>query len=176
MDLMKLPQVAKAAILLSAVYIAYQIYQALTLGRKRRAIQRERGTLPVRWLPTLKDRFMGIDLFLQNVKAIKEHRILELATSRFTKMGTNTVHIKMLGRHVYSTLEPENLKVIQAVEHKKWSLGSRRIFAFRPLLGVGIFTSDGADWQHSREMLRPNFARSQVGDCKTSVESHPVPG
>lgn len=32
---------------------------------------------------------------------------------------------------------------------------------------VGIFTTDGAPWQHSREMLRPNFVRSQVGDLPT---------
>ena len=31
----------------------------------------------------------------------------------------------------------------------------------------GIFTTDGAAWAHSREMLRPNFTRSQVGDLPT---------
>ena len=31
----------------------------------------------------------------------------------------------------------------------------------------GIFTTDGAAWHHSREMLRPNFVRSQVGDLAT---------
>jgi cytochrome P450 len=36
---------------------------------------------------------------------------------------------------------------------------------------IGIFTSDGSDWQHSREMLRPNFVRSQVGDVAT-FEKH----
>lgn len=35
----------------------------------------------------------------------------------------------------------------------------------------GIFTTDGADWAHSREMLRPNFVRSQVGDVVT-FEKH----
>ena len=35
----------------------------------------------------------------------------------------------------------------------------------------GIFTTDGAPWQHSREMLRPNFVRSQVGDLPT-FENH----
>lgn len=34
----------------------------------------------------------------------------------------------------------------------------------KPFLGEGIFTTDGAAWQHSREMLRPNFVRSQVDD------------
>ena len=33
-----------------------------------------------------------------------------------------------------------------------------------PLLGEGIFTTDGAAWQHSRDMLRPNFVRTQIGD------------
>lgn len=36
---------------------------------------------------------------------------------------------------------------------------------------TGIFTTDGAQWQHSREMLRPNFVRSQVGDVQT-FEKH----
>ena len=36
---------------------------------------------------------------------------------------------------------------------------------------TGIFTTDGAQWQHSREMLRPNFVRSQVGDLPT-FEKH----
>ncbi|KAI6842745.1 putative P450 monooxygenase [Hortaea werneckii] len=82
-------------------------------------------------------------------------------------MGVNTMQINLLGRHAHLTVEPENLKVIQALEHKKWQLGTRRKFGFRPLLGDGIFTTDGAAWHHSREMLRPNFVRSQVGDLAT---------
>lgn len=39
--------------------------------------------------------------------------------------------------------------------------------AFTPLLGHGIFTTDGAAWKHSRELLRPNFARAQVADLNT---------
>ena len=39
------------------------------------------------------------------------------------------------------------------------------------MLCTGIFTTDGAQWQHSREMLRPNFVRSQVGDVDT-FEKH----
>jgi hypothetical protein len=35
------------------------------------------------------------------------------------------------------TLEPQNLKVIQALDHKKWGLGQRRVTAFKPLLGNG---------------------------------------
>lgn len=41
---------------------------------------------------------------------------------------------------MHATLEPENLKTIQAVDHKKWGLGTRRKIGFRPLLGDGEFS------------------------------------
>jgi cytochrome P450 len=33
-----------------------------------------------------------------------------------------------------------------------------------PLLGRGIFVTDGAEWAHSRAVLRPNFVKDQVAD------------
>ena len=38
-------------------------------------------------------------------------------------------------------------------------------------MGQGIFTSDGLLWKHSRELLRPNFARSQI-DNPATLEPH----
>lgn len=133
---------------------------------------------------------LGWDLFRENLRAFKQGNFLPLSYKRFQDIGVNTYHVMVLGRGVYLTTEPENLKTIQAIEFKKWGLGSRRKIGFRPLLGdgksilhihigvgatanrlEGIFTTDGAAWQHSREMLRPNFARSQVGDLPT-FEKH----
>ncbi|KAK0988782.1 hypothetical protein LTS01_009051 [Friedmanniomyces endolithicus] len=171
MDLARLPHVAKAAVLLTIVFVAYQAYIQLTVGRRRRALRREKGTLPAPWHSELRDRIMGIDAFLENIKALKERRYLARGQARFENQGVRTMHTISLGRHVISTIEPENLKTIQAVDFKKWTLGSRRIYAFRPFLGLGIFTTAGADWHRSREMLRPNFARSQVGDLAT-FETH----
>jgi cytochrome P450 len=37
-----------------------------------------------------------------------------------------------------------------------FNLGLRPVH-FDPLLGSGIFTQDGAQWRHSRELLRPQF-------------------
>ena len=45
-------------------------------------------------------------------------------------------------------------------------LGPNRRGNFYPLLGNGIFTSDGIGWEHSRAMMRPQFARDQVSDCE----------
>ena len=39
------------------------------------------------------------------------------------------------------------------------------------MLGHGIFATDGAAWKHSRELVRPSFARDQVADLD-SFEEH----
>ena len=62
------------------------------------------------------------------------------------------------------TIEPENIKTVLATKFKDYELTSRRRSAFYPLLGHGIFTNNGVDWKHSRELIRPNFARDQVAD------------
>lgn len=45
-------------------------------------------------------------------------------------------------------------------------LGPIRRGNFFPLLGSGIFTEDGKSWEHSRAMMRPQFAREQVSDLE----------
>lgn len=58
-----------------------------------------------------------------------------------------------------------------ATNFKDWNLPDRRKAAFIPLLGQGIFATDGAAWQHSRDLLRPSFTRSLIGDLAT-FEDH----
>ncbi|PVH72470.1 cytochrome P450 [Cadophora sp. DSE1049] len=43
--------------------------------------------------------------------------------------------------------------------------------ALSPLLGQGIFASDGSIWEHSRALIRPNFVRNQVADVEL-YENH----
>ena len=52
-----------------------------------------------------------------------------------------------------------------------WTITTRRKHAFGPYMGQGIFTSDGLIWKHSRELLRPNFARTQM-DNPATLEPH----
>ncbi|MCJ1396047.1 hypothetical protein MMC18_008934 [Xylographa bjoerkii] len=56
-------------------------------------------------------------------------------------------------------------------DFKSWSIGEERKRNLTPFLGDGIFTTDGLAWQHSREMLRPTFVRSQIGDLG-ALERH----
>ncbi|KAL8852945.1 MAG: hypothetical protein Q9221_002195 [Calogaya cf. arnoldii] len=68
-------------------------------------------------------------------------------------------------------MEPENLKAMLATKFNDWNMPDRRKAVFNPIIGRGIFTSDGDDWRHSRELLRPNFVRNQVGDL-AAFETH----
>jgi len=130
----------------------------------------DKGCLPVKKYPN-KDPIFGLDMFRELLQNLKKRTMLESQLLRFKKMNARTVTFPSLGRKVIITMEPENLKTIQALDFKKWSLSRQRKTSFRPFLGYGIFTTDGAEWQHSREMLRPNFHRSQVGDLDT-FETH----
>ena len=76
-------------------------------------------------------------MFRQNMSAFKNHHFLETSYNRFREMGVNTFQFVALGRKIMITVEPENLKTIQAVNFKHWGLGSRRKVGFRPLLGDG---------------------------------------
>lgn len=156
-----------------ALYTVYYIHWQLTVGASRRRIIREDGCKPIRNFPELNswaDSVIGWKLFLENAKAYKQHKLLKLVQGRFERNGY-TFHKKLLTTRIYATCEPENLKTMLALNFKEWSLPNRRKDSFLPVLGAGIFTTDGAAWQHSRELLRPNFVRSQVGDLET-FETH----
>ena len=105
----------------------------------------------------------GLNLFRENLKGLQDHQFLELIRGRYTRNGM-TVTSKVLGGTKVTTIEPENIKTILSLRFKDWGLGNMRKNFFVPLLGHGIFTTDGAAWQHSRELLRPNFVRTQVAD------------
>jgi len=65
---------------------------------------------------------------------------------------------------VIVTIEPDNIKTILSTKFNDYSLGKTRKISFVPVFGHGIFTTDGAAWERSRGMVRPNFTRQQVAD------------
>ena len=150
-------------------YALYYIHWELTIGASRRAMIKQHGCKPIKHSPELNsfpENIIGIKSVMRSLKVAKEHRLMAYNRARHMRNGNNT-HLKIFFTELVQTLEPENLKTILALDFKKWGLGSRRRAAFVPLLGHGIFTTDGAAWHNSRELLRPNFVRSQVGDLAT---------
>ncbi|KAL2861950.1 cytochrome P450 [Aspergillus pseudodeflectus] len=113
--------------------------------------------------------FLGIGRVASLVLAMKKCESLELMRSWHHQNGTTFK--TSLGRTVIITIDPKNVQAILALKFKDFDLGSPRNKALSPLLGRGIFTSDGQLWEHSRALLRPNFVRNQVADID-AYEKH----
>ena len=151
--------------LLGAVAVAivsYYFIQKMSLSIKRRKMAAENGCKPSHARLISKEPFLGLDLMFENLKAAKEHRLLETQKGRFDKMGA-TFTGQLLGKPLVVSIEPQNIKTVLSLKFKDYILGGREA-ALGPLLGKGIFTTDGERWAHSRAMIRPNFARDQVAD------------
>jgi cytochrome P450 len=115
---------------------------------------------------------LGIDWIWRSLKADKQHGVLNLTIQRFRDLGTMTFRASVLGTETIFTADEKNIQAILATQFKDFDIGPVRRANFSPLLGNGIFTQDGSSWQHSRSMIRPQFARDQVSDLE--LEEHHV--
>lgn len=111
------------------------------------AFAQKNGTQPARKLPQW-EQWVGIQNVLEMLRAAKNHGILELGLRRYTAMG-KTFETKALGKTFTHTIDPENIKTVLSTNFKDFGVG-QRIDTLGPLLGSGIFTTDGAAWEHSR--------------------------
>ena len=165
-----LPWLTQVVIYAGVTYCTYLFYWELTTGASRRRLSRANGCQPVAKNMS-KDPVLGLDFLYTSIKASRAHKLLELRQHAYTAAGTNTVKATILNNQTIGTTEPENLKTILSLNFKSWIIPEVRHKAFKPLLSDGIFISNGEAWQHSRDLLRPSFARSQVNDL-TTFESH----
>ncbi|KAG9731232.1 cytochrome P450, partial [Aureobasidium melanogenum] len=76
------------------------------------------------------------------------------------------MRLSILGNEAHFTSDPKNIQALLATQFKDFGLGSARIGNFGPLMGDGIFASDGKRWEHSRALLRPQFARDNISDLE----------
>lgn len=114
------------------------------------------------------DPFLGLDTLPGTICAIRQHKVLERGRGLFRVYG-NTFTVKEIQRNAIVTTEPENIKTVLSLKFKDYSL-SHRLEAFKPLLGEGIFNTDGEHWASSRALIRPSFAREQLADLRLLEE------
>lgn len=132
------PHIANLAIGAAVLYVVYLIIAHIDLERRRAIFKRQHGCQPpVHYPQTFWDRLTGISEFQNIFSAARNKRVLQYQVDRHATAGSTTFEIRNLFRTMHSTLEPDNLKTIQATDAKKWSLGRRRIQSFTPFLGKG---------------------------------------
>ncbi|KAJ5097232.1 n-alkane-inducible cytochrome P450 [Penicillium angulare] len=105
----------------------------------------------------------GFDHLWTLIEAYGAKESLECVHSWHTEFG-NTFNLPFgVGRTVVQTCDPKNIQAVLALKFNDFDIAIRQK-PFGPLLGNGIFVSDGKAWEHSRALLRPNFVRNQISD------------
>jgi hypothetical protein len=130
------PHLLKTGAYLATIFVLYTLARYMYQYSRRSALRQASGAQSAKHFPQW-DRVIGFDMFRDSLSAFREHRMLQRSQERFAIVGRMTYEVLILGRSMIMTLEPENLKVIQALDHKKWHLGERRKTSFKPLLGDG---------------------------------------
>lgn len=151
--------------------LIYYVISTIVSNRRHAQKAEQLGCLPTTRRPHKLP--FGIDLVRKIAAADKENNVPGyLLTTARDEVGANTWIQQQLGTELYATAEPKNIQALLATQFNDFEIGSQRRGAFFPMLGNGIFTSDGKVWEHSRALLRPQFARDQVADL--DVEEHHV--
>jgi hypothetical protein len=114
--------------------------------------------------PQLK--IIGLDIIARTIYDTIHHRDLESWQGYFVRHGPNceTVQTNLLGLRCIFTMDPVNIKAILATQFEDYGKGSRFHNDWAPFLGDSIFTTDGAQWRASRQLLRPQFIKQRVSD------------
>ncbi|KAH7326664.1 cytochrome P450 [Stachybotrys elegans] len=114
----------------------------------------------------------GIDFIAANVRSTLKHANLEQWRDNiFMAHNSWTVEARMVNQRFVFTADPENVKAILATQFGDYGKGEPFHEEWKDFLGDSIFTTDGAAWHASRQLIRPQFTRDRVSDLHC-FESH----
>ncbi|KAL4913284.1 cytochrome P450 [Aspergillus aurantiobrunneus] len=121
-------------------------------------------------LPRYPTDMVGINTLKEALQADKDKEIPLMLQRRVEKLSARekrlvtTFRIRQMGRENIFTCDHTNVQALLATKFKDFELGPGRRYTLHPMLGTGIFTSDGEAWSRSRALLRPQFTREQISD------------
>ncbi len=168
MALLHILSLVSSPIIAAVLYYWFQVVRTSVHYRK---VLRENGCGEPRW--ALDKLPFGLDEYLKAIRVIRSNGdiIEELITPRYEEFGPTYRSHDIIGGNIVFTADPENVQTVLALKFKDYVLGERTVRTFQRLMGHGIFSSDGAEWEHFRAQMRPQFARSQISDLD-ALERH----
>ncbi|KAF7193665.1 Cytochrome P450 monooxygenase [Pseudocercospora fuligena] len=158
---------------LLVAFVANIIYKRASLASRRKFFQQKYGCQPPKQYLAAPwwDQY-GLNLMRNMLAAARKNQLLEYV-QQLTRIHDpegrgfgNFVAVGRFGtRRTVFTSDPENMKSV-LTRADDFVVEPSRLAAFEGLLGKGIFTADGAFWQHSRNMLKPQFDKSQITELE----------
>jgi cytochrome P450 len=155
-------QITQLSVTISILIFTYLLISTLQTKLRRSSQIKANHCLPP---PAYahKDPFLGVDLFLSNIQNLKNITFLTGLIDRWKKYGT-TYSGLTLGNPTIFTVDAQNLQTVHAQNFSHYSVEPLRLAATLPLLGRGVFNTDGPFWEHSRALVRPTFTRANVAN------------
>ena len=144
-------------------FTLYKLVNKLLADRRYDALAATLGCQAPARLPQLP---LGFDLVYGLFRADSKRLIPEHLQERVVRASANTYSYEFLRTVTIFSNEPKNIQAILSTQFQDFGLGPTRRNNFLPLLGHGIFTEDGKEWERSRAMLRPHFSKSQISDLR----------
>jgi hypothetical protein len=144
-----------------ACVIAYFFISKLVAYIEAVRFSKAHGCKPVPKYPQ-SETVLGWELTQEVIKAKEDKRLLECDRQRHLKNG-DTFKMTVMGVKVIATNDPENVKALLATNFKDFGLGYR-LRSMGALFGSGIFTTDGAHWEHSRVRYQADYNASCTDD------------
>ena len=117
-----------------------------------------------------KDPFLGLDMFFDDFKAMKRGNTASTERDRFLNYG-KTFEANSWGKRYIQTMDVANIQAVLSQLFDKFGVEPMRLHIGEPFIGKGVFSTDGAYWQQSRELIKPMFARAQISDF-TALDVH----
>ncbi|KAL4797415.1 n-alkane-inducible cytochrome P450 [Aspergillus venezuelensis] len=115
---------------------------------------------------------LGLDLLRKAFFYERKQQILKFFLDVIAESGITFEQNLLFARGI-DTIEPRNIQAVLSTQFSDFGLGQRPPI-FDPLLGSGIFTQEGEQWRHSRELMRPQFMSNRMTNfeqIKDAVDS-----
>lgn len=117
-----------------------------------------------------KDPFLGLDMFFDDFKAMNRGNSASTERERFSDCG-KTFEANSWGTKCIHTMDVANTQAVLSQLFDRFGVEPMRLHLGEPFIGRGVFSTDGAYWQQSRELIKPMFARAQISDF-TALDVH----
>ncbi|KAI9773731.1 MAG: hypothetical protein M1839_002029 [Geoglossum umbratile] len=96
------------------------------------------------------------------ILAFKVDILEDLIRRRYRRCGHTHKQYGVVGEIVH-TVDPRNIQTMLSLKFNDYELGGKRGRNIIPVVGHGIFTAEGKEWESSRALLRPFFGRGMGG-------------
>jgi len=113
----------------------------------------------------------GYDVLIRAIGWNNSFRLLTNLT-QLLRSTHKTFSIRIAGRTEIWTCEPELIKAVYSTNFSDWELSTSRQLAFRPVVGLGAFATNGKTWHHGRSLIRPAFQRTTIASSLTAFSQH----